>query len=66
MARNDNESFVGPARAGLRSIAIDGGAAKVCAWVLAGRIDIVVFGIFAHRVRVADCEVLFLQIYISL
>jgi hypothetical protein len=38
----------------------------VCAWVLTGRIDVVVFGIFAHRVRVADCEVLFLQIYISL
>lgn len=66
MARNDNVSFVGPARAGLRLLAIDRGAEEVCAWVLTGRIDIVVFCVFAHRVRVANCEVLFLQIYISL
>lgn len=66
MARNDNVSFVGPARTGLRLLTIDRGAEEVCAWVLARRIDIVVFGVFAHRVRVANCEVLFLHIYISL
>lgn len=59
MARNDNVSFVGPARAGLRFLAVDRGAEEVCAWVLAGRIDIVVFGVFAHRVRVADFKGLF-------
>lgn len=56
MARNDNVSFMGPARTGLRLLAIDRGAEEVCAWVLAGRIYIVVFGVFAHCVRVASCE----------
>jgi len=37
--------------AGLRFLAIDGGAEEVGAWVLAGRVDVVVLGILAHLMR---------------
>ena len=56
MTRYDNVSFVGSARTSLRFLAIDGGAEEVCSWVQAGRVDIVVFGVFAHRVRVVSFQ----------
>lgn len=53
MAWEDDVSLVGTSGAGLCFFTIDGGAKKVGARVLAGRIDVVILCVFAHRVRTA-------------